>query len=202
MNHFNFFFAEYFWITLIDNALVSSTIIVFNILFGIRTTSIVGSVVLVLEIFFQFAFFQRGFFRTLEETIFSIFGPMVGIIRELRKGANKGLVIFINRIFLYTILASLLLASTLSLIYGNPYYDFDHMEESVEKDCENICGISDGTAQNDICQKMMISTSDVLIWLYVNWGLFGLSITHAVGIFLCRKKFQPVVISPIQLNYI
>ena len=157
---------------------------------------------LVLEIFFQFAFFQRGFFRTLEETIFSIFGPMVGIIRELRKGANKGLVIFINRIFLYTILASLLLASTLSLIYGNPYYDFDHMEESVEKDCENICGISDGTAQNDICQKMMISTSDVLIWLYVNWGLFGISLTHAVGIFLCRKKFQPVVISPIQLNYI
>ena len=76
---------------------------------------------------------------------------MVGIISEFRKGA-KGLVIFINRITLYAILAILLLFSTLSLILGNPYFDFDHLEGSEEKDCENIC--DSGKAQNDICQKM------------------------------------------------
>ena len=198
MNHFNFL-AEYFWLTLIDNALVSSTIIVFNILFGIWPTVIVGLVVLSFQALFQCACFQRFGFRTFEETIFSVLGPMVGIISEFRKG-TKGLVIFINRIFLYAILALLLLASTLSLIYGNSYFDFDHMERSEEKDCENICDIS-GNAQNDInCQKMSISTSDVLIWMYVNWGLFGLSLIHAVGISLFRKKYEPVELSPIQLH--
>ena len=95
-------------------------------------------------------------------------------------------------------MAILLLFATLSLIYGNRYFDFDHLEGSEEKDCENIC--DSGKAQSDICQKMSISTSDVLFWMYVTWGLFGLSLIHAVGIFLLRKKYEPVELSPIQLN--
>ena len=98
-------------------------------------------------------------------------------------------------------MAILLLFSTLSLILGNPYFDFDHLEGSEEKDCENIC--DSGKAQNDICQKMSISTSDVLIWIYVTWGLFGLSLIHAVGIFLLRKvtsESDPLIILELSVS--
>ena len=81
-------------------------------------------------------------------------------------------------------IALILLSSSIGMNYIEESSIFDHLmngtaNENSTMDCENICDMDPADLKSN-CNGMKISTEQLLIWTYVNWGLFGFSLIQAI----------------------
>ena len=184
------------YLVFVDLALISSMTTVFIILYG--AWALFGIIALVWPIasIIQWKCGDREGFRCFYMAIFAIFSPLVGILDEFKR-KKKPLFICLNRIFLYSMIALILLSSSIGMNHVNQNSLFDHLNNGTtyitdagnnnNTDCENICDIDVDDDVESNCNVMKISSGNLLTWTYSNWGLFGFSLIQAFFVFWFRK---------------
>ena len=103
-----YIFSGYFYLSVLDTCLVSSMIIVFNIIFGFfATIGAVGFVGLT-QALIQCCCYDNQGFRSLEQSAFSAFGPLLSIVHEIKRG-RRNILLICNRLFLYFVMGLIFL---------------------------------------------------------------------------------------------
>ena len=172
---------------MLDTCLVSSMIMVFNIIFGFFAT--IGAVVFVglTQALIQCCCYDNQGFRSLQQSAFSAFGPLLSIVHEIKRG-RKNILLICNRIFLYFVMGLILFGSTWILFHENQSEWLDHISKTSNTDCNNIC--ESDFRDLSSCEYFHISKEDLLNWTFCNWGIFAFSMINAIVLFMFRKNLE------------
>ena len=177
-----YFLSGYFYLSFLDTALVSSMLVVFNIVFGFPCTIGVVLFVGIVQAIFQNCCYDNQGFRCLQQSAFSAFGPLLSIVHEIKRG-RKNILLICNRLFLYFAMGLILFGSIMALLNVNQSSFFDHLTKTTNSNCNNICHSSSRCG-------FEISKEELLIWTYINCAIYGFSVLNAILIFVLRQDSE------------
>ena len=157
-------------------------LVVFNIVFGFPCTIGVVLFVGLVQAIFQNCCYDNQGFRCLQQSAFSAFGPLLSIVHEIKRG-RKNILLICNRLFLYFAMGLILFGSIMALLNANHSSFFNHLTRSSNSNCNNICHSFSSCG-------FEISKEELLIWTYVNCGIYGFSVLNAILIFAFRQDSE------------
>ena len=131
---------------------------------------------------FQNCCYDNQGFRCLQQSAFSVFGPLLSIVHEIKRG-RKNILLICNRLFLYIVMGLILSGSIVALLKANQISFFDHLTRTSNSNCNDICHSSSSCG-------FEISKEELLIWSYINCAIYGFSVLNAILIFMFRQDSE------------
>ena len=134
-----------------------------------------------MESVFQWKFRSNNIFRALESSLYAMMSCPIRY-NSLDIFDCQWKYVF-NRIAIKMYFGIILISLTLVTVYQDPIQIFKPITYAITLNnstinCNDFCG--SGVPFEKDCNQMSISIEMLLIWMYINWGLYSLSFSYAV----------------------
>ena len=171
-----------FILIIVAVTLFLSVIAISNIVFGIWITIAWFGVFWLTESVFQWKFRSNNIFRALESSLYAMMSCPIRY-NSLDIFDCQWKYVF-NRIAIKMYFGIILISLMLVIFYQDPIQIFKLIStyaitlNNSTTNCNDFCG--SGVPFGKDCNQMSISIEMLLIWMYINWGIYSLSCSYAV----------------------